>query len=112
MSDMRAAGGLGQDADAAATTSQPASAATSTLVLPVPTTLLSTLAAAPTVSSVSEAIIGAASIGSSALGFYHGFKRNGDSFGWGLWWGVMGAIFPVIVPGYAFAQGFGEPIRS
>jgi hypothetical protein len=36
---------------------------------------------------------------------YHGYKRN-DSVGWAIWWGLMGAAFPVITLPIAFAQGF------
>lgn len=49
-------------------------------------------------------LLGAASIGLSA---YHGYKRN-NSTGWAIWWGLMGALFPVITPAIAFAQGFGK----
>jgi hypothetical protein len=51
---------------------------------------------------------GAASIASTALCVYHGYKRN-DSLGWGLLWGLAGGIFPVVAPAVALAQGFGEP---
>lgn len=46
-----------------------------------------------------------AAVGASV---YHGYKRN-DSLGWGLWWGLMGALFPVITVPVALAQGFAEP---
>lgn len=48
---------------------------------------------------------------SFAASVYHGYKRN-DSVGWAIWWGVMGALFPVITPTIAVAQGFGKPKRS
>ncbi len=48
---------------------------------------------------------------SFAASVYHGYKRN-DSLGWGIWWGFMGAVFPVITPTIALAQGFGKPKRS
>lgn len=48
-----------------------------------------------------------ASVGASA---YHGQRRN-DSVGWGIWWGVMGYVAPVITPAIAVAQGFGERKR-
>lgn len=44
---------------------------------------------------------------SMALGAYHGYKRD-SSIGWALWWGLMGAMFPVITPTIALAQGFGK----
>lgn len=42
-----------------------------------------------------------------ALGVYHGYKRN-NSIGWGIWWGLMGSMFPIITLPLAFAQGFGK----
>jgi hypothetical protein len=56
-------------------------------------------------------IWGVLSTASFAASVYHGYKRN-DSLGWGIWWGVMGAVFPVITPTIAFAQGFGKPKRN
>lgn len=50
------------------------------------------------------ALLGTASMAASA---FHGYKRN-QSIGWALWWGLMGATFPVITPTIALAQGFGE----
>lgn len=50
---------------------------------------------------------GIASVVSTGLGVYHGYKRN-DSLGWALWWGLMGGLFPIVTPAVAFAQGFGE----
>lgn len=52
-------------------------------------------------------LIGMASVGLSA---YHGYKRN-QSVPWAVGWGLMGAIFPVITPAIAFAQGFGDPLK-
>jgi hypothetical protein len=52
-------------------------------------------------------IWGALSTVSMAAGAYHGYKRN-SSVGWALWWGAMGAMFPVITPTIAVAQGFGK----
>ena len=49
-------------------------------------------------------VLVAASIGVSA---YHGYKRN-KSTGWGVWWGFMGLLFPVITPVVAIAQGYGK----
>ena len=48
---------------------------------------------------------GAAAAASIGVGVYHGMKRNGGSIGWGVWWGFMGALFPVITPAVAVAQG-------
>ena len=49
---------------------------------------------------------------SFALSVYHGYKRHNGSLGWGLGWGFMGALFPVITPTVAFAQGFGKPMEG
>jgi hypothetical protein len=48
-----------------------------------------------------------ASAVSMAASAFHGYKRN-QSIGWALAWGAMGALFPVITPTIALAQGFGE----
>lgn len=53
------------------------------------------------------AIVSTASMAASA---YHGYRRN-QSVGWALWWGFLGAVFPVITPTIAVAQGFGERRR-
>lgn len=50
---------------------------------------------------------GILSTASMAVGAYHGYRRN-NSVGWALWWGLMGALFPVITPTIAVAQGFGK----
>lgn len=42
---------------------------------------------------------------------YHGYKRN-ESVGWAIWWGAMGALFPIVTPTIAIAQGFGKPKRA
>lgn len=49
-------------------------------------------------------VVDTASMAASA---YHGYKRN-NSIGWALWWGLMGAMFPIITPTIALAQGFGK----
>lgn len=56
-------------------------------------------------------IWGVLSTASFAASVYHGYKRN-DSLGWGIWWGFMGALFPVITPTIAVAQGFGRPKKN
>jgi len=50
-----------------------------------------------------------ASLASSAVAGYHGYKRNGGSVGWAIGWFLLGGLFPVIVPTIAVAQGFGKP---
>lgn len=49
-------------------------------------------------------VIMIAGAGSSA---YHGYKRN-RSIGWAIWWGFMGALFPIFTVPIAIAQGFGK----
>jgi hypothetical protein len=44
---------------------------------------------------------------SALASMYHGYKRN-NSLGWGLWWGLMGATFPLIAPTVGFAQGWAK----
>lgn len=44
---------------------------------------------------------------SMAASAYHGYKRD-QSIGWALVWGALGALFPVITPTIAIAQGFGK----
>ena len=61
----------------------------------------------PRVNPTTAAIWGIVSTASMAASAYHGYKRN-DSVGWALWWGLMGALFPVITPTIGFAQGFGK----
>jgi hypothetical protein len=58
--------------------------------------------------AVNDPLWRAASLVSSVLGAYHGYKRN-KSVGWAIWWAVMGGIAPVITPTIAVAQGFGKP---
>jgi hypothetical protein len=53
--------------------------------------------------------VGIASL-SFGVSIYHGYKRNCDSLGWALAWGLAGAFFPIITPAVALAQGLGEPI--
>jgi hypothetical protein len=50
------------------------------------------------------------SIAGTALGAYHGYKRN-DSVGWGIVWGLLGGAFPIIALPVAYAQGFGKRSR-
>lgn len=48
-----------------------------------------------------------ASVGGTAAGAYHGYKRN-NSVGWALLWGLLGGLAPVITVPIAVAQGFGK----
>lgn len=46
--------------------------------------------------------------GSAAASAFHGVRRNGGSIFWGVWWFIMGAVFPTITPIVGAAQGFGR----
>jgi len=50
------------------------------------------------------AVLGTLSMAAST---YHGYKRN-NSVGWAIGWGILGAMFPVITPAVAVAEGFGK----
>lgn len=54
-----------------------------------------------------RAVAGVISTVSMAASAYHGYKRN-DSVGWAIGWGLLGALFPIITPTIAVAQGFGK----
>jgi hypothetical protein len=54
---------------------------------------------------------GLASIAGTAVGAYHGYKRN-DSVGWAIGWALLGGLFPVVVIPVAYAQGIGERKRG
>ncbi len=47
-----------------------------------------------------------------ALAAYHGYKRNHESTGAAVGWGVLGGLFPVITVPVALAQGYGKPRGS
>ena len=51
----------------------------------------------------------AVSVASGFASAYHGAKRNNGSVGWGLLWGLMGTVFPVVTPAIALAQGYAKP---
>lgn len=61
----------------------------------------------PSAMTIAYGVLGTASFAASV---FHGYRRN-RSVGWAIWWGVMGAMFPVITPVIAVAQGFGKPKR-
>jgi len=52
---------------------------------------------------------GAIAVASGAASAYHGYKRSRGSTGSAVGWGLLGTIFPIIVPAVALAQGFGKP---
>ena len=43
---------------------------------------------------------------------YHGYKRNNDSVGWAIGWGLLGSMFPIITPFVAVVQGYAEPEKK
>ncbi len=49
---------------------------------------------------------------STGFSAYHGYKRNHDNVGWGFGWGALGAIFPIITPIVAIAEGYAKPVSS
>jgi hypothetical protein len=49
-----------------------------------------------------------AGLAGTAIGAYHGYKRN-DSVGWAIVWALLGGLAPIIVIPVAFAQGIGDP---
>lgn len=53
---------------------------------------------------------GIASIAGTAVGAYHGYKRN-DSVGWAIAWALMGGLVPYVVVPVAMAQGIGKAPR-
>lgn len=66
----------------------------------------------PAYSSTTYAVWGALSTASMAASAYHGVKRNNGSVSSGIWWGLCGALFPVVTPVIALAQGYAEPARK
>lgn len=62
----------------------------------------------PTAGMYVWSVVATASMAASA---YHGYKRN-NSVGWAVVWGAMGAIFPVITPVIAVAEGYAKPARK
>jgi hypothetical protein len=59
-----------------------------------------------------NSIWGLLSLASAGACAYHGVKRNNGSIGWGVWWMLMGGIFPVFAPIVAIARkpGFAKPL--
>lgn len=49
----------------------------------------------------------ALSAAGTALGAYHGFRRN-DSIGWAIGWAILGGMFPLVTIPVSVAQGFGK----
>jgi hypothetical protein len=62
--------------------------------------------------SPQKRVFAAASLVSSAVSGYHGYKRNKGSVLWAAVWFMMGGALPVFVPTIAYAQGFGKPAKK
>lgn len=75
-------------------------------VLPV------TTVAPSAVSEVFSNFWGVARAASVLASAYHGVRRNNGSIGWGVAWGLLGGVAPIITPAVALAQGFGQPARK
>lgn len=56
--------------------------------------------------------LGALALVSAGASAYHGVKRHDGSWVWGAWWGTAGAMFPVITPVIAVAQGYAKPLPA
>lgn len=65
--------------------------------------------AAPGEPSTASMVLSAAG---AAAGAYHFTRRHRGSLVWGLAGGVLGALFPVVVPVVALAQGFARPLPA
>lgn len=52
-----------------------------------------------------------ASLASIGLSAYHGYRRSRGSVGAAVGWGILGGIFPLVVPLVAMTQGYAEPLR-
>lgn len=63
---------------------------------------------AETVKEIAKQAYGVAAVASMGACFYHGLKRN-DSIGWGIGWGILGSMFPVVTPLFAVYEGFAVP---
>jgi len=56
-------------------------------------------------------LVTAAVVVSVGVPAYHGYKRN-RSVGWGVWWGLMGALFPAPTIAVSIAQGYAKPEKK
>jgi hypothetical protein len=65
----------------------------------------------PEPTAAAQVAYGVLSTASMAASAYHGYKRN-ESVGWALAWGLAGAVFPIITPVIAVAQGFGKRAKK
>jgi hypothetical protein len=58
---------------------------------------------------VLDTATGLLAIVSPGVAFYHGYRKNHGSVGWGLAWAIAGRLAPVLTPALALAQGLGQP---
>jgi len=65
----------------------------------------------PTMPKGVQIAVTAVAMVSMGASVYHGYKRN-NSVGWAVWWGLMGAMFPIITPVIAVAQGYAKPAQK
>lgn len=54
-------------------------------------------------------VYGGIVVASSGASAFHGYRRSRGSVGAAVGWGLLGALFPIITPAVALAQGFGKP---
>jgi len=54
-------------------------------------------------------VIGVVEVVGVSLSAYHGYKRNHNSTGSAVAWGLAGFFFPIIVPVVAVVQGYAKP---
>ncbi|MGH7176614.1 MAG: hypothetical protein ACREJC_04475 [Tepidisphaeraceae bacterium] len=66
---------------------------------------------APSTGITMNSVWGLLALTSASASMYHGIKRNHGSIGWGLWWFLMGGLFPIATPIVAVARkpGFAKP---
>ncbi len=57
--------------------------------------------------SAAPALWGVLTIAGTAMGAFHGYRRN-NSIGWAVGWAVLGGLFPIIAIPIMLAQGFGK----
>jgi hypothetical protein len=55
---------------------------------------------------------GILSLAGAGTGAYHGYKRNHESVGWAIGWGLLGGLVPIITIPVSLAQGFGQPKKE
>jgi hypothetical protein len=90
---------------------RPAGAPGETIVVSTPAGPVTVMPERKT-SSAGSVALGLLATVSMAASAYHGIKRNNGSIPYGIWWGLMGTMFPVITPTIAVAQGYAKPLRS